>query len=121
MSPERFVKGESERTFLLSIAYSTSTLSLEQRGVAQVAQRSQEFGIRAQPFSPFQPVLPIVHELYVSLRDVPRSVPGPEVSNFKDTTGNSQLLTHVRRLPRLSAGTELRRRAWHWIGQNVRQ
>ena len=52
MSPERFVKGESERTFLLSIAYSTSTLSLEQRGVAQVAQLSQEFGIPCPAVQP---------------------------------------------------------------------
>src|SRR6266480_601013 len=34
-----------QTTLLLSIAYSTFTLSLEQRGVAQVAQLSPEFGI----------------------------------------------------------------------------
>src|SRR6266436_8414358 len=34
-----------QTTFLLSIAYRTFTLSLEQRGVAQVAQLSPEFGI----------------------------------------------------------------------------
>src|SRR6266481_8637668 len=34
-----------QTTFLLSTAYSTFTLSLEQRGVAQVAQLSPEFGI----------------------------------------------------------------------------